>query len=90
MTSRRTISATSAKDSGRAAKADGATKRVTRAQILYLKERADLALRAYRVAIEQRLGQTVIKRRRGTWHLRNGELEAALARLEAVPAKVAA
>ncbi len=65
--------------------------RVTRAHILYLEQRAELARRAYRVAIAQRLGATVTKRRLGTWHVRKGELEAALAHLAAeTPARRAA
>lgn len=93
MTARQAISATSTRDSGSTRKGDGATerKRPTRAHLLYLEQRADLARRAYRVAITQRLGATIIKRRMQTWHLRNGELEAALARLAAaMPAKEAA
>lgn len=48
--------------------------------IKYLAERAGSAERAYRIAIVQRLGATVINRRRRTWQLRVAELEAAMAR----------
>ncbi len=83
MTSRRTISATNTPDSGRAAKADGATKRPSRAHLLYLEQRAESAHRALIVAKEQRLGATVIHRRERKWIMAVAKLAAAMPAKEA-------
>ena len=44
----------------------------------YLAQRASEAERMYRIAIIQRLGATVIKRRLGTWRIRVAECAAAM------------
>lgn len=60
------------------------TRPASRAHILYLQQRADSAHTALIVAKEQRLGQTVIKRRERKWIMAVAKLAAAM------PAKDAA
>lgn len=56
------------------------TRRPSPGHLKYLSARAESAERFYRIAVAQRLGATVINRRRRTWQIRVAELEAALAR----------
>jgi hypothetical protein len=53
---------------------------MTDRELKYLISRSNSAERAYRVAKEQRLGATVIKRRFGAWAVSRAKLEEALSR----------